>query len=129
MKHSLATTVSLLPLEGGLSQSVFPQVEKWVYSKSDHAELLQELVPFVEIEYQSLLDLLFCESYRDQQEACLAFYEGKGPPLRELCTGKELQMFERGLLLSCKLAYERVKKGRFRSWEHIAGLLSLTQEK
>jgi len=118
-----------LQVSGGLCRSVFPRLNEWLDSDSDHLEILRELATEATLEYRSIADLIFCETFRDHQEACQAFYEGRGKPLRELYGQKELAMFERGLLFACHTAYKQFKANRFRSWASIAGLVALEEER
>jgi hypothetical protein len=125
MSLSLSLKQSQLQLSGGACRSVFPRVDAWLLEDSDHVKIARDLEEEVSFEYRSIVDLLFFRTFRDQQELCVAFYEGRGKPLRELYSARELAMFERGLFWACETAYERFKADRLRSWAAIAGMVAL----
>jgi hypothetical protein len=114
-----------LRLRGGLTRSVFPRVEAWLDEDGDRYEVVRALLDQTEVEYRSAIDLLFCETFRQQRAACLSFYQRKGKPLRKLYGTVELRMFERGLLYACRIAYERFVSDRLGRWAAIAGATQL----
>jgi hypothetical protein len=110
-----------LQLCGGVTSSVFPLVEVWLREDSDRQKIARELNVEVCIEYRSVIDMLFCETFREFQTPCVSYYEVRGKQFRKLLSEEKLAIYERALLYACMMAYEKFKADRLLRWSAIAG--------
>lgn len=97
---------------GGASDSLFPEVEALLSSDSDAQEALHFMIGRKDAgRYRSLMDFVFCETFKEHRKPCLAHYAGNGPPLRELVRDPKALAFcdrvLRGAIALAKEAYKR----------------------
>ena len=110
-----------LDLIGGITKSIFPEVEAYLEVDHDHQRALQWVARSKSAErYQSVMDWLFCETYRQWRGACQRFYEDDDEPtLKDLITEPERKQYAWGMLQMIKQAYEAFKEERWMSWGHL----------
>jgi hypothetical protein len=120
------TVVQLLDLDliGGITQSIFPEVEAYLKVDHDHLKALQWIARNKSADrYKSVMDWLFCETYRQWRGACRKFYErddeNEGPMLKDLITEPERKLCAWGMLQMVKAAYEAFCAERWMSWGHL----------
>ena len=117
------TVRQLLDLDviGGITESIFPEVEAYLEVDHDHLKALQWIARNKSVErYHSVMDWLLCETYREWKGACKRFYEADGkPPLAELITEPERKVYAWGMLQMVKRAYEAFSEERWISWGHL----------
>jgi hypothetical protein len=106
---------------GGCSQTVFPRAEKELQSSSR----AQKAISFVRTgsnpeKYWSVMDWLFCCVYPQERANCFAYYRGKGAPLFELRSKKELRFYDRVLVGALRKAEEALEKDEMRRWSEIS---------
>ena len=117
------TVAQLLDLDliGGITQSIFPEVEAYLEVDHDHLKALQWIARNKSVErYKSVMDWLFCETFRQFKSACMRFYEqDEEPALKEVITEPERKQYAWGMLQMIKCAYEAFKEERWMSWGHL----------
>lgn len=129
-RQSLRQSVKLeqLAVAGGASASVFPLVETWLQETTDHWNALRAISKRkVDAGFCSVVDFVFvsvCPSFR---RACLDFYAGDGPPLRDLVTESERRYFERRLLAFLEVAYAAFQTKRQLSWASAVEIVNLVE--
>lgn len=84
-----------LKLYGGITcQTVFPKTETKLDSL-EYQEALGHAVRSIDAsKYQSVMDLLLCLSFPYFKPSAMAFYRGKGPPLREMVPDSLLEAYD-----------------------------------
>jgi len=121
MRMSLVVRQSQqLKVSGGITASVFPEVELMLMDSSD----LQNALKFVSNRknmdrYHSVIDFLFCEIFQEYRRPCLLFYKGKGRQLREMATQEEIAHFGKILVRTIEIAYARFSEKRASSWSAV----------
>lgn len=106
-----------LALTGGMSQTVLPRVEEWLQQSSDHQSALNHLGNGrLSDRYHSVIDSLFCKTFPEWESSAQAFYADKGPPLRDLASPAELDIYQYALIRVLEVAYELMCQKRRRSW-------------
>jgi hypothetical protein len=110
-----------LDLLGGMTKSIFPEVEAYLEVDHDHLNALQWIARNKSAErYESVMDWLFCETYRQYKGACMRFYaDAEQPTLKDIITEPERKQCAWGLLQMIKRAYEAFKEERWISWGHL----------
>lgn len=109
-----------LDLIGGITESIFPEVEAYLEVDHDHLKALQWIARNKSVErYHSVMDWLLCETYREWRGACKRFYEDDKPTLAELITEPERKVYAWGMLQMVKRAYEAFCAERWISWGHL----------
>lgn len=104
-------------LEGGMTTSVFPNIERMLNDQTDYWDALQYAARRKHMDrYDSVIDFLFCETFAKYQRHCFRFYEDKGPPLRDMATPEQLDHFERALILVLDTALLSLKEQRKWCW-------------
>lgn len=102
---------------GGATDSIFPAVEEWLQDDGDRYKAFTRLRGRKSAsKYRSLMDFLLCEVVPSMREPCFAFYDDKGPPLREIAKARELRAYESRMLLFLAIAYESFCQKRRMSW-------------
>jgi len=110
-----------LDLIGGITQSIFPEVEAYLEVDHDHLKALQWIARNKSADrYKSVMDWLLCETYLQWRGACQRFYEDhEKPTLKDLITEPERKVFAWGMLQMVKRAYEAFAEERWISWGHL----------
>jgi hypothetical protein len=107
----------VLSLSGGATQTVFPAVESWLAGDGDRWNAFVRIRGRKSAErYHSVIDFLLCEVAPEHRGACLAFYDDRGPALRDLCTPGEVRALESRLMLFLVISYEAFCQKRRLSW-------------
>lgn len=87
--------------------SVLKKSERWLRDDSHRMHALERLQdPYRADLYRDLIDYLFCEIFTWEQEACFAYYDDKGPPLRKLYSKDQIEAYDLFMLNCLKVAYE-----------------------
>ena len=106
-----------LELTGGLSETVLPRVEEWLQQSSDHQRALSHLGNGrLSGRYHSTIDALFCKTFPEWESSAQAFYADKGPPLRDLASPAELDIYQYALIRVLEVAYDLMCQKRRASW-------------
>jgi hypothetical protein len=114
-----------LQICGGMTQSIFPQVEAWLLNDTDHQNALLILDDKGRSKsYKSVIDFLFCELFPVYVAPCMKYYEGKGKQLKEMITARELVFYNDVLLKALELAYDLFKEERKISWRSFRAKVS-----
>lgn len=120
MQISLSMTQSLqmaMELVGGITESVFPQVEALLLSDGDYQKALEYVARRKKMEnYWSMIDFLFCELNTEWIFRCRQYYNDAGPPLRDLITPEQLFQYNYQMLVALDIAYKLFNKKRCESW-------------
>jgi hypothetical protein len=106
-----------LDLTGGMTNSVFPLVEKWLFDEGDH----QEALDFVaarknQDRYHSVMDFLFCEIFVKYRWSCSQYYEHDGKKLAEIISEQQRQEYQDVLMKAVQHAYAIFKEKRVMYW-------------
>ncbi len=103
---------------GGMTNSIFPQVEALLLADTEHLKALMYVAARKRVSrYESVMDFLFCEIFYSFRHKCSRFYEGKGPQLRHLVSPGELSEFNEVLLRALEVALRMYGEGaRVSSW-------------
>ena len=100
-------------------ETIFPVVENWLGSSSDHQNALRYVSSkkLATMErYRSSIDYLFCEVHLEHKKACFLFYDDEGPQLREFLGEEARARLERGMMHALELAYAAFCEQRRLSW-------------
>ena len=96
-------------INGGVTESIFPKVEKRLNGKS--LEALQFVASKKNMDkYKSVIDFFFCEIFPDWQDECFAFYKNNGCNLKKMLTPEEVASYESWLLIALDIAEEFLKE-------------------
>lgn len=96
-----------LSVRGGASSDLFPSVTKWFFESSEHRNAFTFVMPKAQLSnYESLVDCLVCEVFRDLKPWCFRFYRREGPHLSKLISREDKVRMEGVLLQS--LAYAAI---------------------
>jgi len=117
MRLSVAFELSTAQtITGDMARSVFPLVEQWL-EDTDHQKALAHVgngrLPG---RYTDKIDAVFCIAFPEWEAGCQAFYADKGPPLRDLVTQAELEIYQYALLRVLEVAYQAMCAKRRASW-------------
>jgi hypothetical protein len=96
-----------LSIRGGASSDLFPSVTKWFFESTAHRNAFSFVMPKTQMSnYESLVDCLVCEVFKDLKPWCFRFYRREGPHLSKLIS-REDQVRMEGVLLQ-SLAYASI---------------------
>lgn len=118
-----------LAVNGGATESIFPQVEAWLFDGDDHMRALEFIASQKAMErYRSIIDFLFCELVPRYKKDCFKFYLGKGKQLKDTISVRELTYYNNVLLVALEIAFSlfteqrKLKWAQYRSivWETIS---------
>jgi len=111
------STKDQLEIRGGITESVFPEVEAWLSVSSEHQNALQYIaIRKKVIRYTSMMDFLFCEIFTGYRAACFRYYLNKASMLKDMVTDEEIVYFNRVLLKAMEIAYKAFSDQRQLSW-------------
>lgn len=106
-----------LSIAGGASTSIFPLVEDWLQASTDHWNALRAVAARkTDPGFRSVVDFLVVGVCPEFQIPCERFYEGKGPPLRNLVSEERRKYVERRVLCFLEVAYAAFLEKRRLSW-------------
>lgn len=106
-----------LAVSGGVTDSIFPQVEAVLLVSSDHQSALEFVSSRKKMDrYKSVMDYLFCELHPEWRLACRRYYVGNGPQLKNQLTDEQLATYNKRLLIALGVAYELFCEKRRLSW-------------
>ena len=112
----LRLTVAL-PIYGGATQTIFPEVEMLLLNESDYHHALRFVAARKKTDlYRSVIDFLFCELHPSWRLSCRRFYNDKGPPLIELIDPDELITCTKRLLKALEVAKQLFHEERCKNW-------------
>ena len=101
-----------LSLTGGMTQSIFPDVEE-IMEETDAQNAVSLIAPPARMNrFHSLVDFLLVEANADQAKGCFKFYDDKGPALRGMPGFGELER------LRCQYRMLWVLRFALRNWEY-----------
>lgn len=106
-----------LRLLGGMTDSIFPEVEAWLQVTTDRQRALEWAASKKRMDrYESVMDFLFVETFDHFRPACRAYYKREGPQLKETITVAQRERFARTLLLVLQVAYDAYCAERRVTW-------------
>lgn len=115
-----------LTIAGGAADSVLPLVEAWLGESTDHWNALRAISrQKADPGYRSVVDFVLVSVCPSLKHACFAFYEGDGPPLRDIATEAERRYYERRVLAFLELAYAAFQAKRRLSWSSAVEMVNL----
>ncbi|MBI4138711.1 hypothetical protein HY479_00995 [Candidatus Uhrbacteria bacterium] len=101
------------------TSSVFPHTERLLGSEGDYQKSLEFVASRKKMErYQDVIDFLFCELVIGMRRHCMRYYNGEGPPLRELsiATSERLLLWDAFLMGALEVARAALEQKRRLSW-------------
>ncbi len=114
MKPQVKTTLEVC---GGMTESIFPEVETWLLEASDHQEALKYVASRKNMNrYRSMVDFLFCEIYTEYRSSCFWFYKKGEGRLGDFVSKEHLAEYERVMLLALKIALEAYLNKESMNW-------------
>jgi len=112
--------IQAIALVGGLTSSIFPQVEALLLSDIEYQKALESIARRKKMDsYRSVIDFLFVEIHPGSKwrHKCNKFYDGTGSPLRDLISVEEWKECNTRMLKALEVAYEiHCAKQRLCSW-------------
>lgn len=106
-----------LDLVGGMTDSIFPEIEMWLQVATDRQRALEWVAARKRMDrYESVMDFLFCETFEHFRSVCLAYYKRTGPQLKETITVAQRERFARTLLVVLQIAYDAFCAERRVTW-------------
>jgi hypothetical protein len=106
-----------LPLTGGITSTIFPEVEAWLQADHDRQKALKVLADRLHKNpYRSVMDLLVCSVFPELRPGCFRYYLGGGRPLRDLITSGQRVAIAWHLLQAIEAAYQAFCEHRSLSW-------------
>lgn len=115
MKLSICSLRQDIDVSGGMTQTVFPRVEKWLKRTVKNQNTIKRLAIRKKIgRYESLIDFLFCEIFTSFRQSCFEYYEGRGNKLNDIISDKEARYYDDFLIFV--LLYATRERGTFNSW-------------
>jgi len=114
-----------LELTGGITTSVFPEVENWLQENTDHQHVMDWMGRNFNTEYRSMVDYLFCAVFPSWRTAVRCFYESDEaePPLRDIISVPERNYMQAKMLLAMQVAYQLHCKQRAASWRKVVAVV------
>lgn len=109
-------TIQSVGISGGATQSIFLEVEA-LLGDTDFQKALEYVAARKKMDkYHSVIDFLFCELNTEWQVPCMRFYADKGPQLKELLTDKQIESFDKKLVVALNVAHTLFSEQRCKSW-------------
>lgn len=114
-----------LDLTGGITQSIFPEVEAFLQAESDHQHAIEWLARKKTNvgKYRSVMDFLFCETFPEWKLRCFRFYLSGKEQLRFQITVAERLYYTWHLLRIVVFAYQAYNEKRQVSWGFVRYLV------
>lgn len=88
----------VLDISGGVTDSIFPEVEQWLDSCDNMRCLKFVATRRTMNKFRSITDVVFCASHPTYLDLCLKFYNGNGVALRYIIDMDERQIMENEML-------------------------------
>ena len=104
---------------GGATSSIFPQVEALLLSDTNAQAALRFVSEGKKVDsYRSMMDFLFCETFREYRTRCQRFYAGEGPSLSEILSSDlpQWRYYNRVLLAAIHFATVVARRGSSIPW-------------
>ena len=104
---------------GGVTEGIFPQIEKWLNEHVDGQRALRHVAIHKGMNrYVSMVDFLFCETFFGFKDDCFRFYEKTGPALNGLpgYTEQLRMLWERQLLTALEYSVQVFRDKRDTTW-------------
>lgn len=109
-----------LDLFGGATESIFPEVERFLEADSDHQKALQWIAKNKDSSrYRSVMDFIVCETFPEWRSACFRYYAGSGVLLRDEITMDQRDQYAWKLMEMVYGAYKAFCEERWMSWGHL----------
>lgn len=117
LARSLRMKQVRLEIVGGITESIFPKVERMLLGDSDYRKALEYVAARKQMDrYRSMIDFMFCELYPKWRKPCFHFYDGDGPSLKEMLTVEQIQEYERRMVKALGVAHKLFCEQRCKSW-------------
>lgn len=114
----LASQELRMELTGGSTDSIFPDVERWLKEDSDRYKVLHAIRSFRQTDtagtYQSVVDYIFASVFPEWRKHVFRFYKEKGPRMMHMVTNEE-RLVMQGKMIKCLEVLEGFRKART-SW-------------
>lgn len=109
--------IQSLKLLGGITSSIFPEVEAALLGNLDYQRAIEFMIPNKTMGwYRSTMDLLFCELHPKYRASCRTYYVNKGPMLKDLITVDEWVEYNSRLLKALEVAHDLFCEQRQMWW-------------
>jgi hypothetical protein len=119
-----------LQLTGGSTESIFPEVEKWLQQSSDHQMALRYVSkrnPGWQDRYQSVVDYLYAQVVRGARTEVLTYYKtGRvEDKARFKMTMAQRNFYAAQMVLALEIAYQCWTEKRAASWQSVREIVWL----
>jgi hypothetical protein len=104
---SLETRQEMSRTFGGATSSVFTLTSSLIQSDTSYLAAAQRLVDLrsrTELEYRSMMDLIFCELFPEWRDPCRWFYTGYGPQIGEYMTRRSIRLHDAAMVIALELS-------------------------
>jgi len=106
-----------LALTGGVTDTIFPELEELLDDSTELQDALIHLAPKRQMDqFESVMDFIFCSVHPQFKKACLAFYEGREKPLRNMIDDLERLESLYRMLWAMNEAHKALDNHRHRVW-------------
>ena len=109
-----------LDIEGGVTSSIFPEIELWLNEDTDHYNAVRFFGRRRKMDkYRSLVDFLVSETFDEIKHLCMKFYAGKGCLLIDdpIMTVEKRRTMALRLMIALKHCYTIFCEQRKKSWK------------
>jgi len=105
--------VQSLALVGGLTSTIFPQVEAMLINSTDYQGALMYVAKWKKTDnYRSMMDFMFVELHPEWRYRCKAFYRDKGLKLMDQITTEQLLEYNDRMLKALEIALDIYRENR-----------------
>jgi len=102
------------------TDAIFPKVEDWLEEDSDRSKSYFFMESLADPDdYRDTMDWLFCSIFPHEREACFAFYNDEGEPLRNIISEARRVFYEHILLSVLRQLYRRYTRWCEDRWENM----------
>ncbi len=101
---------------GGASESIFPAVDALLEDRQYQKAIVFAVRKKEVRRYRSFVDFLYCELFNDWVR-CFQYYEGDGPPFRDLIDEPRCRQIESQLIDALHLAHKLFADKEIMSWD------------
>jgi hypothetical protein len=107
-----------LLVAGGMTETVFPAVEK-LLDETEYQKALAHVSGSKDMNrYHSIMDFLFCEIFINYRYRCFAYYAGEkgSKKLRDQITEEARARYEKWLVAALGIALKKMEEARKLTW-------------
>jgi hypothetical protein len=96
-----------LELSGGLTSSIFPKTERWLERGKHMVVIRMMFSDRIAKQYQSVMDMVFCETFRHWKQSCMDYYDGREERLTAQLTSDQAKLYDLFMLRMVQAAWNR----------------------